>query len=188
MSWSIINFECVITSAWVQVAWAKCSHANMKCLWCGSWAKGAVHKGPPVWRLYKTTFDCRWGRGVRGNKSTVEWEIQVGLREWECPWGWHSLAHPGLFYTGKIGLCQLLTETKTSRLKCPARTSPVCKAAVLLVKSHVDSRNAAMSLYQIRVYVVVSLPAVIPVGTDCGLGWQVICFTCSQLSLVYQWC
>ena len=68
------------------------------------------------------------------------------------------------------GLCQLLTETKTSRSKCPALTSPVCKAAVLLVKSHVNSRNAAMSLYQIRVYVAVSLPAVIPVGTDCGLG------------------
>ena len=48
------------------------------------------------------------------------------------------------------GLCQLFTEkTKTSRSKCPTFTSPVCKAAVLLVKSHVDSRNAAMSLYQI---------------------------------------
>ena len=46
-------------------------------------------------------------------------------------------------------LCKQLTKTKTSRSKRPAFTSLVCKAAVLLVKSHVDSRHAAMSLYQI---------------------------------------
>ena len=42
-----------------------------------------------------------------------------------------------------------MTKTKTSGSKRPALTSPVCKAAVLLIKSHVDSRNTAMSLYQI---------------------------------------
>ena len=44
-----------------------------------------------------------------------------------------------------------LQNAKTSGSKCPALTSPVCKAAVLLVKSHVNSRNTAMSLYQINV-------------------------------------
>ena len=46
------------------------------------------------------------------------------------------------------GLCQLLTEfckqltkTKTSESKRPALTSPVCKAAVLLIRFHVDSSN-----------------------------------------------
>ena len=59
--------------------------------------------------------------------------------------------------TAAGGLCQLLTEsfckqlTETSGSKRPALTSPVRKAAVLLVKSHVDSRNAAMSLYQINI-------------------------------------
>ena len=46
--------------------------------------------------------------------------------------------------------------TKTSGSKCPALTSPVCKATVLLVKSRVDSSNAAMSLYQITTYIIIN--------------------------------
>ena len=70
--------------------------------------------------------------------------------------------------------------------KRPALTSPVSKAAVLLVKSHIDARNAAMSLYQniysyhdcLRTVVVCSLLmkvncSIITAGSPKGL-WTVM--------------
>ena len=45
--------------------------------------------------------------------------------------------------------CLQNDKDKDLRVKTSCSHLPVCKAAVLLIKSHVDSRNTAMSLHQI---------------------------------------
>ena len=74
--------------------------------------------------------------------------IYMRLNEQCCSFT-HGEVRAGRFDPEVFVNCLQNDKDKDLRVETSCSHLPVCKAAVLLIKSHVDSRNTAMSLYQI---------------------------------------